>query len=194
MLSGMAKCAERGRKVTNIRLLRIETALPGCPVSWRVSGFAVPKETLIPANVIRAWNSGNAIPDRITAGLEGWNMEPVFRPFWTGGQKSTGPFLMPFSLAEWGINGRLRAPPRAAASKQASGEPQGSLRVASGCLPVSHQIARGWLQGGLGVAATRLGPSSLCVDTCPDRLCWALAQKKSAGQGEPGRRREEIAA
>src|ERR1017187_2694114 len=30
------------------------------------------------------------------------------------------------------------------------GKRRGSLRVASGCLPVSHQIASGWPRGGLG--------------------------------------------
>src|ERR1035441_2626110 len=99
MLSGMAKYAERGRKIPNIRHLLSEIGPIQCPVSWRVSGIAVPKATTIPANVIRAWNNGTAIPDRITAGLDSRNQEPVFSPFWVGGQKSTGPFLRVIRLA-----------------------------------------------------------------------------------------------
>ncbi len=75
---------------------------------------------------------------------------------------------MLFSVAEWGINGGLRAASfgrlqgksrggGVGEPRGASGEPQDSFRVASGCLPVSHQIARGALQGGLGVAVPRLG-------------------------------------
>jgi hypothetical protein len=77
-----------------------ETGLEQCPVSWGVSGFAVPRATIIRGPVIRAWNSGTAKPDRITAGLEGWNLEPSFCPFWAGVKNADRRFLRVIRLAE----------------------------------------------------------------------------------------------
>ena len=74
-----------------------------CPVWRRVSGFAVPKATLTGGPVIKAWNSGTAKPDRITAGLEGWNLEPVFIMQQTGALKLLDAFFDPIRLAKWGI-------------------------------------------------------------------------------------------
>src|ERR1035437_3410656 len=92
--------------------LRRVSTLPRRPVSWRGSGIAVPKECLVSACGYSVGTGKRAIPDRITAGLEGWNQEPVFRPFWAGGQKSTPHFWTPISVAEWGINERLKTPAR----------------------------------------------------------------------------------
>ena len=98
----MRKEAETERNKANIRHLRMETGMEQCPVSWRVSGFAVPKVTLTGGPVIRAWNNGTAKPDRITAGLEGWNLEPSFWRSWAGGWKSIPLFLGVIRLAEMG--------------------------------------------------------------------------------------------
>jgi hypothetical protein len=57
--------------------------------------------------ILKGWNCQKAKPDKITAGLEGWNQEPLFNDKAVGGQKSTAPFLRVIRLAEWGVNGRL---------------------------------------------------------------------------------------
>jgi hypothetical protein len=96
----------------NIRALRMVSTLPECPVSRGLSGSAVPKTRRVSACCYSVGTGKRAIPDRITAGLEGWNQEPLFWPFWAGGQKSTPHFLTPISVAEWGINERLKTPAR----------------------------------------------------------------------------------
>lgn len=88
----------------NIRALRMVSTLPECPDSRGVSGFAVPKTCLVSACRYSVGTAKRAIPDRITAGLEGWNLEPIFNDNEDRGLEIDTPVFWGDSL---GGNGRL---------------------------------------------------------------------------------------
>jgi hypothetical protein len=59
MLSGMGELARNSPKEAESLGIMSETALGACPVSWRVSGFTVPK--IGPRNplILNDWNCAN---------------------------------------------------------------------------------------------------------------------------------------
>ena len=144
--------------------------------------------------ILKGWNCQKAKPDRITAGLEGWNQEPVFRPFWAGGQKSTALFLGVIRLAEWAIKWPFKTLERIANAPCSAGPENQKAHV--GLLPDTS-----WLRRSIRTATTRRAAirtdAKAPARSSPAGAVWAVGRSGGggaalAGTGAGGQGDEEL--